>query len=136
MNLLFDIFSKTFILKFLKFAAVGVTGVAVDFGTTYLFKEIVKIPKYVANAIGFTVAATTNYFLNRVWTFESTNPHIAFEYFKFFTIALVGLGINTLILWILVSKFKKHFYLSKLFAIAVVTIWNFLMNMIFTFAQT
>jgi len=33
----------------------------------------------------------------------------------------------------LVSKYKKHFYLSKLFAIAVVTIWNFLANYFITF---
>jgi putative flippase GtrA len=134
MNLLFDIFSRDFIMKFLKFAAVGLTGVAVDFSTTYLFKEIVKIQKYVANAVGFTVAATSNYFLNRYWTFNSHNP-IPIEYFKFIFISLIGLGINTLILWILVSRYKKHFYLSKLFAIGVVTLWNFLMNLIFTFTK-
>jgi putative flippase GtrA len=134
MKLPSDLFSADFIMKFLKFAAVGVSGVLVDFGTTYFFKEIVKIQKYVANAIGFTIAATSNYFLNRFWTFKSTNP-IPIEYFKFITICLIGLGINTLILWILVSKFKKHFYLSKLFAIAVVTVWNFLMNVIFTFTS-
>jgi putative flippase GtrA len=134
-SVLFDIFSKTFILKFLKFGVVGLSGVLIDFGTTYLLKEIVKIPKYVANAIGFTLAATSNYFFNRIWTFQSNNPHIATEYFKFLFISLIGLGINTLILWILVSKFKKHFYLSKLFAIAVVTLWNFIMNLIFTFTK-
>jgi putative flippase GtrA len=134
MNLLFDFFSKPFLIKFLKFAAVGFSGVLVDFGTTYFFKEIVKVQKYIANAIGFTMAASANYFFNRIWTFESNNPEIAVEYVKFLVISLIGLGINTLILWILVSKFKKHFYLSKLFAIGVVTIWNFLMNVIFTFA--
>jgi putative flippase GtrA len=128
-------FTESFILKFLKFACVGLTGVLIDFGTTYFFKEVVKIQKYVANAIGFTVAATSNYFLNRIWTFESHNPHIAIEYIKFLVISLIGLGINTLILWLLVSKFKKRFYLSKLFAIAVVTVWNFFMNWIFTFAH-
>jgi putative flippase GtrA len=128
-------FTESFILKFLKFACVGLTGVLIDFSTTYFFKEVVKIQKYVANAIGFTVAATSNYFLNRIWTFESHNPQIAIEYIKFLVISLIGLGINTLILWLLVSKFKKRFYLSKLFAIAVVTVWNFFMNWIFTFAH-
>jgi putative flippase GtrA len=127
-------FTEETLMKFLKFAVVGASGVLVDFGFTWFFKEIVKIQKYVANAIGFTMAASSNYFLNRVWTFESHNPNIGMEYGKFLFISLLGLGINTFILWLLVSKFKQRFYLSKLFAIAVVTVWNFFLNWIFTFA--
>jgi putative flippase GtrA len=129
-----SIINKALIFKFLKFGVVGVSGVLVDFGFTFLCKEIIKIPKYVANAIGFTIAASSNYYLNRIWTFHSKNPEIAIEYSKFIFISLVGLGINTLILWILVSKYKKNFYISKLFAIAVVTIWNFCINYIYTFS--
>jgi len=130
---MFDFLNKTFFLKFLKFGIVGFSGVLVDFGTTYVCKELVKIPKYIANAIGFTVAATWNYFFNRIWTFESRDPAVAFEFLRFFSVSLIGLGINTLILWVLVSKFNKHFYLSKLFAIATVMIWNFGMNLWVTF---
>lgn len=128
-----DFLSQGFILKFLKFACVGLSGLLVDFGVTWFLKEMVKIHKYVANAIGFTLAATSNYVLNRIWTFDSHNPAIATEYIKFLVISIIGLGINTLILWLLVSKARQKFYLSKLFAIAVVTIWNFFMNWIFTF---
>jgi putative flippase GtrA len=128
-----EFFSKTFLLKFLKFGLVGFSGVFVDFGITYLTKEKLNVPKYLANAIGFTTAATTNYILNRIWTFESSNPEIGWEYTQFLTISLIGLGINTLILWLLVSRFKMNFYLAKVFAIAVVTIWNFLANNYITF---
>jgi len=131
---MFDFITKELIYKFIKFAVVGFSGLFVDFGTTFICKEKIKIPKYVSNAIGFTFAASTNYFLNRWWTFQSQNPEVAVEYIKFLAISLIGLGINTLILWILVSKFKKHFYLSKLFAIAVVTLWNFVANLLYTFA--
>jgi putative flippase GtrA len=131
-----DWFTGAFVMKFLKFACVGLTGVLIDFGITYLFKEIVKIPKYFANAIGFIVAATSNWFLNRIWTFGSHNPQVGIEYLKFLVISLIGLGINTFILWLLVSKWKKKFYFSKLIAIAVVTLWNFVMNLIFTFTQS
>ena len=127
------VLTKDLINKFVKFGVVGASGVIVDFSLTFLGKEIIKIPKYVANAIGFLVAATSNYFLNRIWTFHSLNPEIGLEYSKFLLIAIIGLGINTLILWILVSKVNWNFYLSKLFAIGVVTIWNFVFNMIFTF---
>jgi putative flippase GtrA len=127
------VITRELLLKFLRFGIVGASGVIVDFGFTYLCKEILKIQKYIANAIGFTIAASSNYILNRVWTFHSQNPEIAIEYGKFLFISLIGLGINTLILWTLVSKFNKNFYVSKLFAIAIVTVWNFCINLIFTF---
>ena len=79
------------------------------------------------------IAATSNYFLNRVWTFQSKNPEIAVEFTEFFIISLIGLGLNTLLLWILVSKFKMNFYFAKVFAIGLVTIWNFLANLLITF---
>ncbi len=125
--------TKAFFLKFLKFGVVGCSGVIVDFGITYLCKEKLKIQKYISNAIGFSFAATSNYFLNRIWTFESKNPEITFEYLRFFGISLIGLGISTLFLWILVSKFKKNFYISKAFVIVVVMVWNFFANLLYTF---
>lgn len=128
-----QVMSEEFIYKFLKFGVVGFYGVFVDFGVTALSKEIFKIQKYISNGIGFTVAATSNYLFNRWWTFQSQNPEVMMEYLKFIGISLVGLAINTAILWLLVTKGKINFYLSKLGAIAVVTIWNFAMNYLFTF---
>lgn len=124
---------KVFLLKFVKFCIVGFSGVFVDFGVTYFFKEIVKIQKYIANAVGFTTAATTNYILNRIWTFQSHNPHVIREFSRFFIIALIGLGINSAIIWLMNGKFKVNFYLSKLVATIIVTLWNFLINAYFTF---
>lgn len=126
-------FTKAVFYKFLKFGIVGASGMVVDFSLTYFFKEIIKIQKYVANAIGFTVAATVNYIFNRIWTFHSNDPQVTLQFFKFFFISIAGLGINTFILYILVSKYKKNFYLSKLFAVGVVLIWNFTINLLFTF---
>ena len=127
-------FDKVFLLKFIKFCLVGFSGIFVDFGITYIGKEVLKIQKYYANAIGFTTAATTNYFLNRVWTFHSNNPHVVMEFSRFFIIALIGLGINSAIIWLMNGKFKVNFYLSKLVGTIIVTGWNFLINAYFTFA--
>ncbi len=132
---MFDFLTTSFILKFLKFAAVGFSGLLVDYAFTYIFKEWLKVQKYVANSIGFTIAASSNYLLNRVWTFESDNPEIASEYTSFLIISIIGLGLNNLILWLIVKRFKINFYLAKFFAIIVVTLWNFLANFFITFNQ-
>jgi putative flippase GtrA len=124
---------RSLLHKFIKFGVVGFSGVFVDFGITYVFKEILGVQKYVSNAIGFMVAASSNYFLNRVWTFQSTNPNVAVEYTEFILISFIGLIINTTILWLLVNKLRMNFYLSKIFAIGVVTLWNFGANVLITF---
>lgn len=131
---MFDIFQDEVFVKFIKFGIVGFSGLIIDFGLTWISKEKLKIQKYIANAIGFSVAATSNYFLNRVWTFRSLNPEIALEYSQFILVSLIGLGINTLILWLIVTRLKFNFYLSKVFAIIVVMLWNFFANLLFTFA--
>jgi putative flippase GtrA len=130
-----EYFSQAFLLKFIKFGVVGFTGLFVDFGTTFVCKEWLKIQKYIANSIGFTVAASSNYFLNRVWTFKSQDPNIAMEFTEFFIISLIGLAINNFILWMILKNSKANFYLAKLFAVGVVTIWNFFANYYVTFAK-
>ena len=125
--------SSIFLFKFIKFCVVGFSGMIIDFGTTWLLKEKVKINKYIANSIGFILAASSNYIWNRLWTFESHNDQLTQEYFSFFIISIAGLIINNLILSLLTDRLKLNFYLSKVFAIGVVTIWNFLMNFLFTF---
>ena len=105
----------------------------VDFGTTWLCKEKFGWNKYISNSIGFILAATNNYIWNRLWTFQSTSTEIPVEYGKFLIIATIGLAINNFVIYLLHEKFKQNFYLSKLIAIAIVTIWNFTMNYFFTF---
>jgi len=124
---------KLVFLKFLKFCAIGFSGMIIDFGITWILKEKIKINKYIANSCGFISAASSNYLWNRIWTFESHNKSIGAEYFSFITISLVGLGLNNFIIWILSDKMKWNFYLSKIFAIGIVTLWNFGMNFLFTF---
>jgi len=127
-------FTEVFFLKFIKFCLVGFSGVFADFGTTFICKEFLKIQKYLSNAMGFTLAATTNYMLNRMWTFHSHNPNVTLEFTRFFIIALIGLGINMLIIWAMTGKFKVNFYVSKLVATIIVTGWNFMINAYYTFA--
>ena len=125
---------ETIFLKFLKFGIVGFSGVIVDFGITYFCKEKLRIQKFVSNAIGFCVAASSNYILNRLWTFQSTNSKVGLEFVEFFGVSLVGLAINTLVLFLLHEKLKWNFYFSKLCAIGTATIWNFFANYFFTFS--
>lgn len=121
--------------KFIKFGIVGFSGVFVDFGMTWLLKDKLGINKYWANSTGFMLAVVSNYILNRIWTFESHDPNVAWQFLQFVLISLVGLAINNGIIYLLTEKqWKTNFYLAKIVATGVVTFWNFGANVLFTFA--
>jgi putative flippase GtrA len=121
------------LIKFLKFGVVGFTGVGVDFGITWIGKEQMKLNQYVANSAGFMAAVVSNYILNRLWTFHSTDPSIALQFGKFLLVALVGLGMNNAIIYVLNEQKGVKFYTAKLIATGIVMIWNFGANNFFTF---
>lgn len=121
------------IIKLLKFGIVGLSGTAIDFLFTWICKEKLKWNKFISNSIGFSIAATSNYILNRIWTFESNNPEVSREYLSFFFISSIGLALNNLFVFLFNEKLKFNFYLSKAFAITLVAIWNFIPNYLFTF---
>ena len=123
----------TILMRFVRFGIVGVSGTLIDFCVTWLCKEKLHWNKYLSNSIGFILAATNNYTWNRLWTFESQNSEIFREYGSFVLIALIGLGLNNFVTWLLHEKAHWNFYLSKLVAVGVVVIWNFSMNYVFTF---
>ncbi len=125
--------SQELIIKFVKFCVVGAAGTLVDFGLTYLFKEKLKFSKYVANSLGFFIAASFNFYFNRIFTFQSQDTEVLIQYFKFLSVAIIGMGINTFILYLAQKYLKQKFYVAKATATAVTLIWNFFGNRMFTF---
>lgn len=122
------------LFTFLKFGLVGLGGVVIDFSITWLIKEKITWSPYIANASGFVVAASVNWYLNRIWSFESQNQDILMEYSNFIAVALLGLLINTSILFLSIKRLNLNFYLAKTLAIGITTIWNFLANYFYTFS--
>lgn len=129
---------RNFILKFIKFGIVGFSGMIVDYGVLFILKEIAGMAPLLANTISFIAAATSNYLFNRIWTFKSKERNVGKEFGKFFIVSVIGLGINNLTLYIaglMMPEWNEdwRFYLLKLLAIVVTTIWNFFGNLLYTF---
>ncbi len=117
---------------FIKFGITGLSGLFLDFLVTWFFKDVLLLQKFLANAIGFTVAVINNYFINRKWTFKSEQK-IPRQLVIFFLASLVGLTLNTLVVYLFNEVWLLNFYLSKIIAVAIVFIWNFTVNYFFVF---
>lgn len=119
------------ISRLVKFCLVGLSGVVVGIGTLKLFTDVVGL-YYVASAvIAQIVSVTTNFALNRVWTFRDRPkrnglPTVAGEWLKYQLSSSLALGVNLGVLTLLTEVFGIYYILSALCAIAVATPLNFL----------
>ena len=129
---------KPLIFKFVKFGIVGASGMVVHLCVLYLCRDVLGINTFISNTLGFIVAATTNYILNRIWTFRSKEKQVGVEYIKFILVSVIGLGVNNGSLWLLSRLLPSwaedwRFYILWAFAVGITTIWNFFGNLLFTF---
>ena len=122
------------LVTFVRFCIVGFSGLGIDFFTTWLLKEKILLNKYFSNSCGFILAASSNYYFNRIWTFNSINPEISKEFSIFLFVSVIGLIINNVLLFIFHKQYDNNFYFAKIIAILITAIWNFFANNCYTFA--
>ena len=121
------------LIKFIKFLIVGVSGLIIDFGLTYLCKEKIKLNKYLSNSIGFLAAGINNFILNREWTYDGSSGDIMIQFPVFISIVLVSLLVLNATVWLGINKLKLNFYLSKIIGIVIITFLNFYAHLFITF---
>ncbi|MBB5636436.1 dolichol-phosphate mannosyltransferase [Pedobacter cryoconitis] len=121
------------LLAFIKFGITGACGLIIDFSLTWFFKDELNFNKFLANGIGFSVAVICNYIINRNWTFKDNKSKSGLQFTAFFTVSLIGLLLNSAIIFLLNNMFSVNFYISKAAAIFIVFFWNFSANYFFVF---
>jgi putative flippase GtrA len=125
------------LMSLIKFGLTGMLGLIIDFSITWLLKDELHINKFIANAAGFTTAVISNYIINRLWTFsERERVKISRQFASFLFVSLVGLLLNSAIVYVLNEHFLLHFYVSKAIAILLVFFWNFSANYFFVFKSS
>ncbi len=123
---------RTVAKQFLCFSGVGIIGTLAHYLTLIGLVEVVSAKAVLGSAMGFIVGALVNYFLNYYITFKSTKSHHE-AIIKFFTVAVIGLILNTLIMVLATEVFALYYLLAQFIATGLVLLWNFTGNRIWTF---
>lgn len=122
--------------KFVQFGLVGLSGVFVDMAVLYLLHD----PQSLGWSLTFSklvaaeLAIINNFVWNDRWTFAAVSQHQTGwhcrlkRFLKFNLICLIGLMLNLICLTLL-AQLNLNYLLANLVAIAVVTLWNFWMNL-------
>ncbi len=127
--------------RFLKFMVVGTIGFVVDFGTLNLLVQLVGLPPLVANVFSFSLAVLSNYTWNRLWTYpDSRSKSVRAQLLQFVVVNVAGLGINTLVMWMLMPASTRlvgelGYNIAKAVATIIVLFWNFVVNRYWTYSD-
>lgn len=117
-----------------RFSIVGLSSAIIDFGLLYVLTDHFGLYYLLSATISFTIAAIYNFLLNRNWTFKSNGSHRR-QVPIFLGIALAGVTLNNGMMYLGVDHFGLWYIYAKIFATAVVTVWNFLGNKYVTFKK-
>ena len=122
---------KKLINQILKFGVVGVIATIIDFAVLYLLTDFIHINYLISSIISFTVSVIVNYILSIKWVFEVNHKQTKKDFIIFVVLSVIGLGINSLIMYLMVDKLHIYYMLTKVFATAVVMVYNFITRKIF-----
>lgn len=127
--------NKTF-RQFIKFGLVGLLSFLVDAGIYLILTRYLAVFYLIAKMISFILAAINSYIFNRAWTFRSKNTQIGREFIQFFIVSSIGLGLNSLIMFLAVDYIKLNDILGLVIATAITMFWNFSANKLWVFKKS
>ena len=109
---------------------VGGVATVVDFFVAAIVRELLGGNDIISNISGFVFGLITNYLISILWVFKKHNMNMAEEFGVFALIGIIGLFINTIIVYSLGKLLNSDeisimFYVAKLIATLITLIWNF-----------
>ncbi|ESA37468.1 sulfonate abc transporter permease [Leptolyngbya sp. Heron Island J] len=123
--------------RFLRFGIVGLSGVFVDMAVLYLLHTTLGLNLTRSKILAAEVAIINNFIWNDAWTFSDVvqkqqgwGARLR-RFLKFNLVCLSGLVLNVLVLNVIYNIVfgQRYAYLANLIAIALVTLWNFWLNL-------
>jgi dolichol-phosphate mannosyltransferase len=129
--------SRLPLARLLRFALVGLSGLAVDMGLLYLLSDPRQLGWGLTRSklVAAEVAIVNNFVWNDLWTFRDlarAQPGLrqALRRFaKFNAICSMGLAFNVLLLNLMYNGLHLDRYVANAVAVGVVTLWNFWLNL-------
>lgn len=125
------ILEQKIIKQILKFGVVGGLAFVIDYALLYLLTEFLNIHYLVSSIISFSVSVIFNYILSIKWVFDVNKKQDVKEFIIFIVLSIIGLVINSLIMYIMVDLMNVYYMVSKIVATAVVMVYNFITRKIF-----
>lgn len=123
---------RKLIEQIMKFGVVGVIAFVIDFGVMVFLTEVFGIDPVISATVSFIISVIFNYAASMRYVFSHREGiSRTREFVIFVVLSAIGLGINDLLIWAGTDLASFDYRLVKIFATAVVMVWNFVTRKIF-----
>lgn len=121
--------------RILKFSTVGMSGFIVNMGVLFLLSEFLHIFYIVSSIIAIEISIITNFFLNDLWTWSDREKKSWFNRIIQYhiSVGVTAILINWVLLILLTEFFGIYYLISNFIGISAGTLFNFIINDIWTF---
>ena len=131
--------SVSFMSKIICFSLIGGCGFFMNYFISYLFSSGIIVNWWYIHAsiLGIGVSMTTNFILNKIFTFRDTNftlSHVLKQYAFYLFFTVLGAGIQLFVLYVFVEA-GLIYPISLLLGVIVGSISNFILNKKWTFYE-
>ena len=128
-----------FISKAGRFYTVGASGLLVNYLASILLADTIMNFWYIhATLIGIILSMSSNFILNKIWTFEDRNFEVKktlTQYGKFIGFSSLGALIQLGMVYILVDSYEFVYSLALILAVITASFSNFILNKKWTFKE-
>jgi dolichol-phosphate mannosyltransferase len=123
-----------------RFVTVGISGLIVNFLVSYMLTHNLFFNLWYVQAtiIGFICSVTSNFLLNKIWTFQDRNfsaRRFFLQYGMFAGIASISGALQIVLVYLLVEYTGHQYAFSLLLAILIASASNFILNKKWTFKK-
>lgn len=121
--------SLSSLVRFARYAVVGVSTLAFDLLLLAGLTEVLHIPYYIGTPFAFLVAVSINYALSRKFVFKGTERPVHHGYAYFILIAAAGAAAITGAVYVLVTYLGVYYLVARIGVAGVIGLVNYLSNL-------
>ena len=109
----------------MRFATVGATVAAIDFGSVAIFSRF--LAPLIAVTVAYFIGVTCHFLLNKFWVFRCRRSDYLKQLVQYGAVILNSWIITIIVVHLCLSTFTSNVLIAKLFSIPCATMCNFLL---------
>lgn len=122
------------LFRFIKFGLVGALNTAINW-IVFIILNSLGMYYIGSNIISYSISTLNSYIWNSRWVFKYEGDNVKKTTFKFIVLNMIGLILNTFILYILVDIVGVSKIVGLAIATAIVMILNYFINKLWVFKK-
>lgn len=122
------------IFRFIKFGLVGVLNTLINW-ILFILLNSIGVYYIISNIIAYSISTLNSYLWNSKWVFKYSGDNIKETSFKFIVLNIIGLTLNTIILYLLVDIVGLNKLIALVITTGIVMILNYFINKLWVFKK-